>query len=92
MKKQSTTKFRDLIENSTWFGVLDYEDQIFVGKELNKVLVESQFATNIHDLIGYNMCEHEGCFLEDEWAVCGGKTKQEVINKLKNLIKNIQEV
>lgn len=92
MKKQSTTKFRDLIENSAWFGVLDYEDQIFVGKELNKVLVESRFATNIHDLIGYNMCEDEGCFLEDEWAFCGGKTKQEVVNKLKNLIKNIQEV
>ena len=92
MNKQTTTKLKNLIKNSTWFGVLNYVDQIFVGKDLNKVLEESEFGTSIDDLIEYNMGEDKGCFIVDEWVFSAGCTKQEVINKLKTLIANIQEV
>jgi hypothetical protein len=92
MKEQHIITFKKLIENSAWFGVLNYEDKIFVGKDLNKVLEESEFARNIDDLIEYNMAEHKGCFMEDEWVFCAGKTKQDVVKKLRNQITNIQEV
>ena len=88
----NTTQLKQEIENAKYFGILDYEDNVFVSQDVNNVLQESMFANNAEELLEINFSEDKGCYIIDDYVFTTGKTKSEVVKKLKNMIANIQEV
>lgn len=83
---------KNIITNSKWFGVADYDDKIVVGENLNEVLKKSGLGESVDDLIEYNMSEYKGCYCIDEFGFSFGESKEEVVSKLKDLIANIEEI
>ena len=83
---------KNIITNSKWFGVADYDDSILVGQNLKDLIVKSKFGESVEDLIDSNMSEYRGCYCIDEFGFSFGESKEEVVNKLKDLIANIEEV
>lgn len=83
---------KNIIINSKWFGVADYDDSILVGQNLKDLIVKSKFGESVEDLIDSNMSEYRGCYCIDEFGFSFGESKEEVVNKLKDLIANIEEV
>ena len=83
---------KNIITNSKWFGVADYDDKIIVGENLNEVLKKSGLGESVDDLIEYNMSEYKGCYCIDEVGFSFGESKEEVVSKLKDLIGVVEEV
>ena len=83
---------KNIITNSKWFGVADYNDRILVGEDLKKLVVKSKFGESVEDLIDCEMSEYKGCYVIDEFGFSFGDSKEEVVSKLKDLIANIEEV
>lgn len=83
---------KNIITNSKWFGVADYDDSILVGQNLKDLIVRSKFGESVEDLIESNMSEYRGCYCIDEFGFSFGESKEEVVSKLKDLIANIQEI
>jgi hypothetical protein len=85
-------QLKQKIETAKWFGMLNYDDYIFVSQNVNNVLQESQFADNAEELLETNFFEDQGCYIIDEYAFTIGDTKNEVVKKLKKMISNVREV
>lgn len=83
---------KNIIINSKWFGVADYDDSILVGQNLKDLIVKSKFGESVEDLIDSEMNEYRGCYCIDEFGFSFGESKEEVVNKLKDLIANIEEI
>jgi hypothetical protein len=83
---------KNIITNSKWFGVADYDDSILVGQNLKDLIVKSKFGESVEDLIDCEMNEYRGCYVIDELGFSFGESKEEVVGKLKDLIANIEEV
>lgn len=83
---------KNIITNSKWFGVADYDDSILVGQNLKDLIVKSKFGESVEDLLESNMSEYRGCYVIDEFGFSFGESKEEVVGKLKDLIANIEEI
>lgn len=83
---------KNIITNSKWFGVADYDDRIMVGEDLKKLIVKSKFGESVEDLIDCEMREYKGCYVIDEFGFSFGDSKEEVVSKLKDLIGVVEEV
>ena len=83
---------KNIITNSKWFGVADYDDSILVGQNLKDLIVKSKFGESVEDLLESNMREYRGCYVIDEFGFSFGESKEEVVGKLKDLIANIEEI
>ena len=83
---------KNIIANSKWFGVADYDDSILVGQNLKDLIVKSKFGESVEDLIDSELSEYRGCYVIDEFGFSFGESKEEVIGKLKDLIANIEEI
>ena len=83
---------KNIITNSKWFGVADYDDKIMVGEDLEKLIVKSKFGESVEDLIDSEMSEYRGCYVIDEFGFSFGESKEEVVSKLKDLIGVVEEV
>jgi len=83
---------KNIITNSKWFGVADYDDRIMVGEDLKKLIVKSKFGESVEDLIDCEMNEYRGCYCIDEFGFSFGESKEEVVSKLKDLIGVVEEV
>ena len=86
------TQLKQKIETAKWFGMLNYDDEIFVSQDVNNVLQESKFADNAEELLETNFFEDNGCYIIDEYVFTTGETKNEVVKKLKKMISNVREV
>ena len=83
---------KNIITNSKWFGIADYDDSILVGQNLKDLIVKSKFGESVEDLMESNMSEYRGCYVIDEFGFSFGESKEEVVGKLKNLIVEVEEV
>ena len=83
---------KNIIINSKWFGVADYDDSILVGQNLKDLIVKSKFGESVEDLMESELSEYKGCYVIDEFGFSFGESKEEVVSKLKDLIANIQEI
>jgi hypothetical protein len=83
---------KNIITNSKWFGVADYDDSILVGEDLKKLVVKSKFGESVEDVLDSDFTEYKGCYVIDEFGFSFGDSKEEVVSKLKDLIANIEEI
>jgi hypothetical protein len=83
---------KNIIANSKWFGVADYDNRIMVGEDLEKLVVKSKFGNSVEDILESDLTEYKGCYVIDEFGFSFGDSKEEVTSKLKDLVANIQEV
>jgi hypothetical protein len=83
---------KNIITNSKWFGVVDYKDKIMVGQDLKKLVVKSKFGDKVEDVLESEMAEYKGCYVIDEFGFSFGDSKEEVVDKLKNMIVEVEEV
>ena len=83
---------KNIIIDSKWFGIADYNDRILVGEDLKKLVVKSKFGESVEDVLDSEMSEYKGCYVIDEFGFSFGDSKEEVVSKLKNLIGVVEEV